>query len=94
MGKFNIWKVLALLSFTVFVGCAATSPQTGAKVDNVSGTGDATSGAGKGTGGSTKQHCYSHKTYNYSQSIFETVIVGFLCNFQFEFYRKFKQSIS
>lgn len=54
MGKFNIWKVLALLSFMVFVGCAATSPQTGAKVDNVSGTGDATSGAGTGTGGSTK----------------------------------------
>ena len=44
MEKFNIWKVLALFSFIVFVGCAS-------KVDNVSGTGDAASGAGTGTGG-------------------------------------------
>jgi hypothetical protein len=47
MEKFNIWKVLALFSFIVFVGCAS-------KVDNASGTGDAASGAGTGTGGTTK----------------------------------------
>lgn len=46
MEKFNLWKVLVLLSFTVCVGCAATNPHTG--------TGDATSGAGTGTGGTTK----------------------------------------
>lgn len=51
MEKFNIWKVLALLTFVACVGCAATNPGTATKVDNVTGTGDASSGAGTGTGG-------------------------------------------
>ncbi len=47
MEKFNVWKILALLTIVFCVGCAGPKTHSGA------GTGDATSGAGTGTGGET-----------------------------------------
>ena len=53
MEKFNAWKLLALMTVVIFVGCAAPTPDTkaGSSDSNTSGTSNATSGAGTGTGG-------------------------------------------
>jgi len=57
MEKFNVWKILTLMTFVLFVGCAGTRHDSssttgeGASDKNVSGTGNASSGAGTGTGG-------------------------------------------
>ncbi len=45
MEKFNVWKILALLTVVFCVGCTEPKDTSGA------GTGDATSGAGTGAGG-------------------------------------------
>lgn len=56
MEKFNVWKILALLTIVFCVGCAGTKPYSGTDTGaattekDVAGTGDATSGAGTGTG--------------------------------------------
>ena len=57
MEKFNVWKILALVSVVFFVGCAGSKDQSGADTraggteTEMSGTGNASSGAGTGTGG-------------------------------------------
>ena len=56
MEKFNVWKILALITIVFCVGCAGPKAHTGAGTGaggteaNTSGTGDASSGAGTGTG--------------------------------------------
>ena len=49
MEKFNVWKILALLTIVFCVGCAGPKPHTGSEA-GTAGTGDAASGAGTGTG--------------------------------------------
>ena len=53
MEKFNAWKLLALMTVVIFVGCTETTPdnKAGSSDSNATGTGNATSGAGTGTGG-------------------------------------------
>jgi hypothetical protein len=69
MEKFNVWKILALLTIVFCVGCAGPKPNAGASTGDATsgagtgtggeatsaGTGDATSGAGTGTGGTTEK---------------------------------------
>ncbi|PPC94321.1 MAG: hypothetical protein CTY33_04670 [Methylotenera sp.] len=53
MTKMNVWKLLALATVVLYVGCAATKPHTNAGTAGeakISGTGDASSGAGTGEG--------------------------------------------
>lgn len=56
MEKFNVWKILALISVIICVGCTTPRPHsagTGADANNqnTSGSSDAQTGAGTGTGG-------------------------------------------
>ncbi len=57
MTKINVWKLLALTTVVLCVGCAGTTSNTnagtGASAEEakISGTGDASSGAGTGSGG-------------------------------------------
>lgn len=52
MEKFNTWKILALLTVVLYVGCTPTTPNnTGSSDSNAAGTSNASSGAGTGTGG-------------------------------------------
>lgn len=69
MEKFNVWKILALLTIVFCVGCAGPKPNADASTGDATsgagtgtggeatsaGTGDATSGAGTGTGGTTEK---------------------------------------
>ena len=57
METLNVWKILALITMVICVGCVGPKPHSGAGTGaggteaNISGTGDASSGAGTGTGG-------------------------------------------
>jgi hypothetical protein len=51
MEHFNVWKILAILTVVLCIGCTTTPNNTGSSDSNAADTSKATSGAGTGTGG-------------------------------------------